>query len=217
MNIKILYDNWAEEGFRSGWGFSALVDDTILFDTGEDAAALSDNMAAFGVRPAEISLVVLSHEDWDHIGGLAILRQCTQVEVYVPASFSRRTKTDIVDYNPQAVIVEVADSIVIDSQTIITPELGTRKKEISLVLRTDHGLVVVTGCAHPGLAKILAVASRFGEVHAVIGGFHKFRKIEILADVSVLIPCHCTTATQKILAMYPKRTSIGAAGMSLDL
>jgi len=34
MELKILYDNEAEEGFKSGWGFSCLVGDETLFDVG---------------------------------------------------------------------------------------------------------------------------------------------------------------------------------------
>ena len=85
MNIKILYDNKAAEGFHSGWGFSALIDDAILFDTGKDATALLDNMRAFGVSPGCIRQVVLSHADWDHAGGIAILTQCRSAKVYLPA------------------------------------------------------------------------------------------------------------------------------------
>jgi len=49
MELKILYDNEAEEGFRSGWGFSCLVDGRVLFDTGADVDTLLFNMRAFNV------------------------------------------------------------------------------------------------------------------------------------------------------------------------
>lgn len=33
MKVTIIYDNQAFKGFQSGWGFSCLVDQRILFDT----------------------------------------------------------------------------------------------------------------------------------------------------------------------------------------
>ena len=44
MNAKIIFDNTGEEGFQYGWGFSCLVDERILFDTGEEAEPLFYNM-----------------------------------------------------------------------------------------------------------------------------------------------------------------------------
>ena len=82
MNIKILYDNEAAKGFRSGWGFSALIDNEILFDTGEDADALLANMHAFGIDPQSIRTVVLSHADWDHAGSAAAIQAETGAMVY---------------------------------------------------------------------------------------------------------------------------------------
>jgi len=51
---------------------------------------------------------------------------------------------------------------------------GTREmNEISLVFRTPQGLVVVVGCSHPGIEKILDSAVKIDpRIHAVFGGFH---------------------------------------------
>jgi 7,8-dihydropterin-6-yl-methyl-4-(beta-D-ribofuranosyl)aminobenzene 5'-phosphate synthase len=81
MNIKILYDNQAKQGFQYGWGFSALIDDTILFDTGESVDPLLLNIRAFNVDAENINRVVLSHEDWDHVGGVAIIKKFCPVTV----------------------------------------------------------------------------------------------------------------------------------------
>ena len=43
MNIKILHDNQAKKNFQCGWGFSALVDNSTLFDTGENAGINQDS------------------------------------------------------------------------------------------------------------------------------------------------------------------------------
>jgi len=197
MNIKILYDNEGKKGFQSGWGFAALVDDTTLFDTGENAASLFANMQAFAVYPEQIKQVVLSHEDWDHVGGIALLKQCKTVNVYVPAGASCSLKKDITSLNPNVSVFEAVHDTTIDSDKFVTATLGSGKKEISLAVRTSKGLVLVTGCAHPGLDKVMANARQFGDIYAVIGGFHGFSKLKALADVPVIVPCHCTKKNSK--------------------
>jgi len=217
MNIKILYDNQAKEGFQCGWGFSALVDDTTLFDAGEDVASLLTNMQVFGVDPEHIRQVVISHEDRDHTGGMAILKKCKNVTVYVPAGSSRSLKEEIMSLNPGAFVFEAVHDTTIDSHEFVTATLGSPKKEISLAVRTNKGLALVTGCAHPGLDKIIENASQFGNVHAVVGGFHGFSRLKALANVSVIIPSHCTQNRQEIADMYRERTQLVSAGTEISL
>jgi len=217
MNIKILYDNEAAEGFRSGWGFSALIDNETLFDTGEDAGALLANMHAFDIAPQRIRQVVLSHAHEDHVGGIAALAQCPEVRVYLPAGASDVVRDLSAILDRRAEVIEVTKFTDIDTNEFVTARLGIRKKEISLCARTTSGLFLITGCAHPGLGKIMARVSDFGKIHAVIGGFHGFNKLRALADVHVIVPCHCTRKKQELLDMYPGHTRRGFAGMEMDL
>lgn len=215
MNIKILYDNQAKEGFQCGWGFSALIDNSTLFDTGENAEALLANLRALGVRPKQILRVVLSHEDWDHVGGIAILKQCAAVQVYVPSSFSEAIKKDIIGLNPEINLIEIDNALEVEPNLIVTPQLGILKKEISLAVRSAKGIALIVGCSHPGLDRIMKHASEFGNIYAVIGGFHGFRKLKAFMDVPVIIPTHCTKKKQEILDMYPKRARTVSAGMEI--
>jgi len=217
MNVKILYDNEAKEGFKCGWGFAALVDDDTLFDTGENAGRLLVNMRAFNVQPQQIKQVVLSHEDWDHAGGIAVLKDCGSVNVYVPAGVPSPLKKLIHDLNPSASVFEALLDTTIDADKFVTATLGSDKKEISLAVRTNKGLVLLTGCAHPGLENIVAYVHQSGDIHAVIGGFHGFNKLEALKDVPVIVPCHCTQHRQDILNRYPEQTHFGAAGIEIHL
>lgn len=217
MNIKILYDNNAKTGFLSGWGFSALINNHTLFDTGESADSLTANMQAFRVVPAQIKRVVLSHEDWDHVGGIAMLSQCNTVKVYVPSSFSKTIKRKITDSNPKADLVEIHDALKVEPDLIVTAQLGILKKEISLVVRSANKIVLIVGCSHPGLEKIMAQISKYGYIYAVIGGFHGFRKLKALADVPIIIPTHCTQKKQEILDMYPGQARFVSAGMEIDI
>ena len=56
--LRVLYDNEAKEGFRSGWGFSCLIGEDLLFDTGADMDVLLFNMHKFNVDLNKISKVV---------------------------------------------------------------------------------------------------------------------------------------------------------------
>ncbi len=55
-----------------------------------------------------------------------------------------------------------------------TGELRGPPKEQSLVLSTEKGLVVITGCAHPGIVRIVRRARDLegDDLHLVMGGFH---------------------------------------------
>lgn len=45
--------------------------------------------------------------------------------------------------------------------------------ELSMAIKTPRGLVVVVGCSHPGIEKILAAASQIdSHLYSVFGGLH---------------------------------------------
>lgn len=217
MDIRILYDNQATNGFRSGWGFSALVGEETLFDTGEEAEPLLYNMQKCKIETSQIKRLILSHEDWDHVGGIAILKQCGPVKIYMPVSFSDKIRKEIAGYNSQAEIVEVKDQVEAADGMTVTRELGTLKKEISLALRTDRGTAIVAGCAHPGLDNIIQNGAVYGPVTAVIGGFHGFSKLEALANIPLIVPTHCTRRKEEILQLYPRTARSASAGDIITL
>jgi 7,8-dihydropterin-6-yl-methyl-4-(beta-D-ribofuranosyl)aminobenzene 5'-phosphate synthase len=82
--------------------------------------------------------------------------------------------------------------------------------EQSLVLVTEQGLVVITGCAHPGIVRIVERAREIAvsgdaanrDVHLVLGGFHLGRRPQatiegIVEDfqrlgIQKVAPCHCS-------------------------
>lgn len=71
MKLMVLYDNTSRiQRLQFGWGFSCLVDERILFDTGENGQSLLENMNTLHVDISKIDAVVISHEHWDHTGGL---------------------------------------------------------------------------------------------------------------------------------------------------
>jgi 7,8-dihydropterin-6-yl-methyl-4-(beta-D-ribofuranosyl)aminobenzene 5'-phosphate synthase len=191
---------------RTAWGFSALVtgpEKTILFDTGSDGALLLENMARLQIEPSRVDVVVLSHVHGDHTGGLTgFLKEKPNVCVYLPEPFPIKFKDAVRGYG--ATVVEVREPQEICTGVYTTGVLGRRVKEHSLLVRTERGMVVLTGCAHPGIAKIVERAGHLYEedILLVMGGFHlewatarKVRKIISVfrgRQVRCVAPAHCS-------------------------
>jgi len=211
MELKILVDNQAKKGFKSEWGFSCLVEEkeTVLFDTGASAAVLSFNAERFGVQPEQISKLVLSHDHWDHTGGLDWVMQNPALKVFALDSFSEETKQRI---RKKAELIEVSGQIKINEEIYSTGKLSNSIDEQSLAIETGKGLVVLTGCSHPGLTQILEKAKEFGKVHAVIGGFHEFSDFDALQGVEVIAATHCTQHKNEIQKLFPSQFKECAAG-----
>lgn len=205
--ITVVYDNYPyKKELTTAWGFSCLVrgwDKTILFDTGGDGRLLLANMGELGIDPQEIEMVMLSHIHGDHVGGLgSLLHRHHKVTVVIPPSFPADFKERI--SRSGALVQETEGFVELCRDVYSTGEMGTWIKEQSLVLRTAQGLIVITGCAHPGVVKIVeATKAHFKEaILLVMGGFHlsgEGRK-EIQGIVARLRalgvrnvgPCHCS-------------------------
>ena len=216
MELRILYDNDAKKGFMSGWGFSCLVGGRLLFDVGADVNTLLFNMRRSSVKLDSINRVVLSHEHGDHVGGMRILSMLGDVEVFVPTSFSSSFKRRLAAYENVS-LVEIDEARKISNAVYTTGELGRFIKEQSLIVETDNGLTVVTGCSHPRLERILKVASRFGDIYGVVGGFHGFSRLEALEGIRLIVPCHCMVRKKEILALYPKTSMKCSAGCRIEV
>jgi 7,8-dihydropterin-6-yl-methyl-4-(beta-D-ribofuranosyl)aminobenzene 5'-phosphate synthase len=210
VTLTIVYDNNSYEetgvkGLRTSWGFACWVETpsvTVLFDTGGDGATLLHNMQQLDLDPSGIDAVVLSHAHGDHTGGLrTLLDSGVRSTVYAPASFSSSFKEGV---RQRADLVEVRDWTSIAPGIHSSGELGTGIVEQSLVVETREGIVVITGCAHPGVVEIVRwVRDRTPhQIALVVGGFHlggtsRSDVEEIISDlqglgVQTVAPCHCT-------------------------
>jgi 7,8-dihydropterin-6-yl-methyl-4-(beta-D-ribofuranosyl)aminobenzene 5'-phosphate synthase len=172
ITLTVVYDNRsADSRLGTAWGFACLIETeaaTILFDTGGDGQLLMDNLTMLGIDPQAIDAVVLSHIHNDHTGGLDRLLAINEhLTVYLPRSFPASFKARI--HNP---IVEVSEPVTIADHIRTTGELGTTIVEQALLIETRRGLIVLTGCAHPGIVEIVLKAKAFGAVDLIMGGFH---------------------------------------------
>lgn len=207
LSITVSYDNNPyKERLKTAWGFSCVIrgtEKTILFDTGGDGPILLTNMEELDINPKEIDLVVLSHIHGDHVGGLfSFLEKNREVVVYLPKSFPKGFKNGVKGYG--AKVVEVQGPLKICEGIYSTGELGAWIKEQSLIIHTEKGLIVITGCAHPGIVKIVDKAKDLvkDDVLLVMGGFHLGGKGEVEIEkivssfrklgVSYAGPCHCS-------------------------
>ncbi|MGE5295728.1 MAG: MBL fold metallo-hydrolase [Solirubrobacterales bacterium] len=177
LTITIVHDNYPfVEGFKTAWGFAAYIAGArrnILFDTGSDGTLLLENLDKLRIDPAGVDALVLSHVHGDHAGGLTGLLQANpRVEVYLPESFPDRIK-DVVRRSG-AGGVEVRGPQQICENVHTTGVLGRWDQEQALAIHTSRGLVVLTGCAHPGVVPMVEAARQpeGGDVLLVMGGFH---------------------------------------------
>jgi 7,8-dihydropterin-6-yl-methyl-4-(beta-D-ribofuranosyl)aminobenzene 5'-phosphate synthase len=121
---------------------------------------------------------------------------------------------------------------------IQTPEgwkEDTIPEDMSLVINTGQGLVVVSGCGHAGIINTLEYARssiRNAPIHAALGGFHLYQlddaKLQWTASklrefgVGNFLGAHCTgiESTYKIrelLGLARRAASVGSVGAVFDL
>ena len=209
FEFTILYDNMPKQpGFETAWGFACLIrgaEHAILFDTGGDGAVLLRNMQRANVDPNEFDIAALSHQHWDHVGGLYHLLDVRQrrLALYVPASFSAHFKQDAQRYDIE--LTNVSEPVRLAEGVMSTGDLSGTIREQALLLETTRGVVIVTGCAHPGILKIIETVRELlpqKRILLVLGGFHLMNDSEADIErtvarfrelgVEYVAPTHCS-------------------------
>lgn len=99
----------------------------------------------------------------------------------------------------------------------------------ALVVKTEQGLVIITGCSHAGVCNIIDYAKRVTEedrITCVIGGFHLQNADNTILSATgqylhslsaeALYPCHCTDLAAKVhLSRYVDIKEVGV-GLRLE-
>jgi 7,8-dihydropterin-6-yl-methyl-4-(beta-D-ribofuranosyl)aminobenzene 5'-phosphate synthase len=175
IEITVLYDNYTlTEGLRTDWGFACIIKGTeknILFDTGANGAILLENMDKLHVSAQDANVLVISHDHADHTYGLAsFLSRNSNVLAYLPSP----ALVQAVQSQGAKAQVSTGPGQICKNVHLTEPMSGVGILEQSLVLDTSKGLVVLTGCAHPGIVPIITRAKQMlnQPVYLVMGGFH---------------------------------------------
>jgi 7,8-dihydropterin-6-yl-methyl-4-(beta-D-ribofuranosyl)aminobenzene 5'-phosphate synthase len=176
-SITVLYDNYVSRGgTKADWGFSCLIqgmEKTILFDTGTKPDILLHNMKELKVDENRIDLLVLSHMHTDHTGGIpGFLEKNNHVLVYIPAEWPEHFTARFLDKKVKVERIQGPEEII--KNVHLTGGLGSGIIEQAVVLDTPQGLVIITGCAHPGIVEIVKKAKAMidKKIYLVLGGFH---------------------------------------------
>jgi len=187
----------------------------MLFDTGGDGSLLSANLSAAGIDPGAIDIIMMSHCNSDHVGGLPTACRAAEhpPRLVLPGGELPRNlgglalslvPAKIDSAKSLAATVEVTEaSTIIGTGMLTTGTLGDDIPEQSLIIETDAGPVVVTGCSHPGVGQIVRRAAELTgrPVLMMVGGFHlvahSAEEIDaVVGDLDTLVgfiaPCHCT-------------------------
>ena len=212
MKITIIYDDEVcKRGLKADHGFSCLIEvynRKILFDTGANSSILLENMKKLNINPHSIDEIFISHGHWDHIEGLSdFLKINNNLRLYIPI------------FCPKIFVAKeivcVGKPLKIHENIFSTGEL--EGIEQSLVIKLKKGLVIIVGCSHPRMKHILDSASKFGKPYALIGGLHGFSEFELLKNLELICPCHCTLFKSKIKNLYPEKCIDGGVGKIISL
>lgn len=137
---------------------------------------------------------------------------------------------------PDARFVWIADTTEVAPGVSLIPVVsdvpGTRElREISVGIRTTRGLILVAGCSHPGIERILAASQQVaGQVFSIVGGLHlvltkepEIRRIaHALRDewrVERVTPGHCTgeLGFSVLSEVFGQRYLFAGLGDSIEL
>ena len=204
MRFSIVFDNYkANEKLESFWGFSCMINDNFLFDTGSNGRALIRNMVKMGFDIEKLEYLFISHPHWDHIGGIdSVVDVNRNLILYLPDSLSSLYIRDLKRLSKEVKVINEYPRKLFDNfySTGVMHPIG----EHSLVIDEGEFGIVVVGCSHPGITNIVKRAKEIlnKPILYAIGGFHLMRSseeeiIEIVKEmknlgVEYVTPTHCT-------------------------
>ncbi|RLC78893.1 MAG: hypothetical protein DRI61_09000 [Chloroflexi bacterium] len=204
VRVSILFDNFShDKRFKAGWGFSALLEvegKRILFDTGPHLPEAV--LKSLKVNLREIDAVVISHLHQDHYGGVEeLLIHAPGISLYAPGPIPPDLKAS---WQLLSTLNDVREPLILGERVWLTGPIGTKVPEMALLAQTPKGLLMLVGCAHPGIVELarrsVQITGKSPDI--IVGGLHLMglrpRKIRQVAEELKLIGvkritgCHCT-------------------------
>ena len=234
--MKVVVDNSVvDERYLSSWGLSVYLElymdggrvYRLLFDLDTDYNVLMHNMSVAGLKLGLIDSIFISHWHSDHAGPLSlVLGELTRpVKVFVPSKPGfwslRKWREWFVECSSGRRVVDGVYS---------TGSLGYGLKEHALVVDINGRGLVVVGCSHPGVSKLLEKAidvARINRVALIIGGFHLMSysegvdEAERIKSLGVVVekiaPIHCTSieAVEGIRSVFGEKVIRAGSGYTI--
>jgi len=220
LEIQIIFDNTsAREDLRRGWGFSALIDfrgHRILFDAGSDPILLLEHLELMQIDPKSIEHAIVSHEHGDHLRGVYwVFEQNPDLKVHFldcfpEEAFRRANALKMVPHR-------ITGPFELTAGVFSTGIVEGLPSEQSLVIETSLGPVMLVGCSHPGIVKLVQTVQEQRQkdsIRYLLGGFHLLRTdpqvikqtINQLQNLNVqaVSPAHCSgdLATEMFQTLY---------------
>jgi 7,8-dihydropterin-6-yl-methyl-4-(beta-D-ribofuranosyl)aminobenzene 5'-phosphate synthase len=223
VSILPLVERLTREGsdLRGEPGVSYLVSaggTRVLFDSGlsggKAESALAHNARILGAGLGDLDAVVISHLHADHVGGVRAMRGRTfafAAEPLEPPGVPAHVPTAM--RHPRADLAVTTGPRVVAPGMAVLPPLprmlfwvGYVSEQALVVNVRGFGLVLISGCGHPPIERILGITERVLDVpiRAVVGGLH----LPVHAAGTPLVP-------QAVLGSpYPPWRPIGEADVA---
>ena len=231
----------------------------ILFDAGQTDNYIN-NAKKLGVNLSDVNYIILSHGDYDHGNGLKYFDKKVSLICHPDCFISRvsiRTgnnaglnqtrlemanKFDLIENKTKYKISdniyylgEIDRNICVDSKHISVRNIdGSENQQLDdsgIVIKTNKGLVVISGCAHSGICNIIEFSKQItneDKVYAVVGGFHLKHIDETCQktfdyfkknNIKKIFPCHCNSdeICDEFKRLFKEQTTILKSGMEIEI
>jgi len=228
LEIIPLYEEASNlESLFSGHGVSYLIrtdSGSVLLDVGNNfdqssIAPFLQNLQSLGIAWDEVTRIVISHLHPDHVGGKQAWQGHTiaignmklpddldgrLVFVPAPVTFKNAIHATI----PTLPAPDIATTGVISYLEKFPLSLFPSKgEEQALVVHVEgKGLVLITGCGHPGMKKLVERAEKVYEqtVVGIVGGLHyeKMESVDVFPQIQFL-----QTRPIELIALSPHDSS----------
>lgn len=229
----------------------------VLFDAGQTDIFI-ENAKKLNIDLGKIDAIALSHGDYDHGNGLKYLDVHTDLIChpdFMLTRISRRTGNDNglnqtrEEIQTRFNLIEtkkpynISDEIIFLGEIERTNDFENGKNlpatdgdgniyqhldDSGMVIKTEDGIVVISGCSHSGICNTVEYAKKVAKddrVLAVMGGFHlkeidecTLKTIEYMKknNVQGIYLAHCTSdlVCQEFEKQIPDRTHIIKTGMT---
>lgn len=213
--ITTIVDNdKTRSGLKTSWGISFFVElfsdapsqkNVVLVDTSGSFETFVDNASELNIDLSQIEAILITHWHKDHFGALTkVLKLIPKgIPIYTPLE-NRKEEKAIKKAGGIPIPSENSETIAKGCITTGRIKNGKTIAEHSLIINVKNkGLMILAGCSHPGVCKIVHQTQKITNnqpVYGVAGGFHISTRKEAIeaskclkeANLKLISPCHCT-------------------------